>query len=136
VWHFCRGYVEDVANAIVLAALDTRSGNRIYNVGEKDPYSESEWIQRIGQIAGWNNKIIKLPYDKLPAHLKEPSVDWQQDLTISTQLIRDELNYKELYSPNDAMRISIDWLRTHKPAQVDNSFNYDAEDNASKNGSS
>lgn len=135
VWRFCRGYVVDIANAIVLSALDTRSGNRIYNVGEIDAYSELEWIQQIGKIAGWKNKIIKLPHDKLPLHLKEPSLDWKQDLTINTQRIRDELNYRELYSNEDSMRMSIDWLRTHVPAQIDSSFDYDAEDNAIKENS-
>jgi len=129
-WRSCRGFVEDVANAIVLSALDTRSGNRIYNVGERNAYSEIEWIQKIGHIAGWENKIIKLPYDQLPSHLKEPSLAWEQDLIIDTHRIRDELNYKELYSPEDAIKISIDWLRSNQPPQIDNSFDYDAEDSA------
>lgn len=97
-WRFSRGYVEDVANAIVLAALDTRSGNRIYNVSEKDAYTEMEWIQKIALASGWKNKIVLLPQDKLPSHLKEPSLAWEQDLTIDTNHIRTELNYKELYS--------------------------------------
>lgn len=131
VWRISRGYVEDVAHAIVLSALDTQSGNRIYNVGEIDAYSELEWIQQIGQIAGWNNEIINFPHDKLPPHLKEPSLAWEQDLTINTHRIRDELNYRELYSHQDSMRISIDWLRTHQ-THSDSSFDYDAEDNAIK----
>lgn len=132
-WRFCRGYVEDIANAIVLSALDTRPGNRIYNVGEKDAYSELEWIQQIGQIAGWKNKIIKLPQDELPLHLKESALDWKQDLTINTQRIRDELNYRELYSHKDSMRMTVDWLRTHKPSKIDNLFDYAAEDNNHQN---
>lgn len=127
-WRFSRGYVEDIAHAIVLSALDTRSGNRIYNVGEKNAYSEIEWIQKIGKVAGWSNKIIKMPYDRLPSHLKEP-LAWEQDLTIDTRRIRKELNYEELYSPKDSMQISIDWLRSHKPPQLDNSlFDYNSED--------
>jgi len=130
-WRFCRGYVEDVANAIVLAALDTRLGNRIYNVGEKDAYSEMEWIQKIANVSGWKNKIVLLPNDKLPSHLKELSIAWEQDLTIDTHCIRTEVNYKELYSSEDSIKKSIDWLRIHKPAQDDtNSFDYDAEDKA------
>lgn len=128
-WRTCRGYVGDIANAIVLSALDIRSGNRLYNVGEDHAYSEIEWIKHIGHVAGWNNKIITLPHDKLPAHLKEPSLAWEQDLVIDTRLIRDELQYKELHSPNQSMQLSIDWLRNHEPAQIDNSaFDYNAED--------
>lgn len=131
VWRFSRGYVEDIANAIVLSALDTRSGNRIYNVGEKSAYSEYEWIQQIGQAAGWQNKIIKLPHDKLPAHLKEPSLAWEQDLITDSYCMRDELNFTELYSSHDSIQKTIEWLRTHKPEQIDsNLFDYAAEDNA------
>lgn len=128
-WRFCRGYVEDIASAIVLAALDNQSGNKIYNVGETNAYSEIEWIQKIGQAAGWKNEIIKVSPDKLPSHLKEPSLAWEQNLTIDTQRIRDELNYRELYSPEESMRIAINWLRSHTSSQMDdNLFDYDAED--------
>jgi hypothetical protein len=44
----------------------------------------------------------------------------------------NELNYKELYSHEHSMCISIDWLRTHVPAQIDSSFDYNVEDNAIK----
>jgi nucleoside-diphosphate-sugar epimerase len=128
-WCFSRGYVEDIANAIVLSALDTRSDNRIYNVGEQHAYSELEWIKKIGEIAGWNNRIIKVPLDQLPLDLKEPLLDWKQDLTINTSLIRDELNYRELYTHDDSIRQSINWLRSNRPAHIDSSFDYAAEDN-------
>ena len=130
-WRITRGYDENIAHAILLSALDTRSGNRIYNVGEMNAYSELEWIQEIGKFVGWNNKIIKLPQDKLPSHLKKPSLDWKQDLTINSHRVREELNYCELYSHEDSMRLSIDWLLTHKLG--DNStLDYDEEDNAIK----
>ncbi|MBA2711314.1 MAG: NAD-dependent epimerase/dehydratase family protein [Tatlockia sp.] len=126
-WHVSRGYVEDIAHAITLAALDNRSGNRIYNIGETFDYSESEWIEHIGRIAGWDNEIITLPRDKLPSHLLEPDLAWEQDFTTDTQLIRNELNYKELYSSEQSMQISIEWSRNHE--SIDNkSFEYDAED--------
>lgn len=128
-WRFCRGYVEDIANAIMLSAIDSREGNRIYNVGEIGTHSEIEWIQLIGKVAGWKGEIIMVLRDKLPSHLAEPSLAWEQDLTIDTTRIRRELNYRELYLPKEAMKKSIDWLRSHEPSQIDNSsFNYDAED--------
>ncbi len=127
-WHVSRGYVEDIAHAITLAALDKRSGNRIYNIGEVYAYSETEWIEHIGRVAGWKNRIIKIPRQKLPLHLLEPDLAWEQDLVMDTQLIRNELNYKELNSFEKAMQESIGWLRNNK-AQIDNKlFDYDAED--------
>jgi len=122
-WRTCRGYVEDVAHAIVLAALDTSCDNHIYNVGEKYAYSEMEWIKLIEKVTGVNNEIVTMPSDKLPAHLIE-NLAWEQDLAIDTSLIRHELNYKELNLVEDAIKKSVDWLRTHKPQQMDkNAFN-------------
>lgn len=128
-WRFSRGYVEDIAHAIALCALDNRPGNRIYNAGEITTYSEIEWIQQVGQMAGWTNTISTLPYDKLPPHLKEPSLAWEQNLIIDTQRIRTELNYRELYTSNHSIKKSIEWLRNHIPEQVDaKAFDYEAED--------
>ncbi|MBV8801554.1 MAG: NAD-dependent epimerase/dehydratase family protein [Gammaproteobacteria bacterium] len=132
-WRFSRGYVEDIASAIASSALDSQCGNKKYNVGEKDAFSEIEWIQKIGRAAGWRNEIIKVSFDKLPPHLKEPLLAWEQDLTINTHRIRHELHYKELYSFEDSMQKTINWLRSHKPIQIDNNlFDYGAEDSALK----
>lgn len=129
-WRACRAYVEDIAHAIVLAATDLRLGNRIYHVGEVVAYQESEWIQLIGQVANWNNELIKLPHDKLPINLVEPYA-FEQDLAIDTTLIRQELGYQELYSPEESMKKSIDWIRSHHSSQIGNEvFDYNAEDNA------
>lgn len=116
-WRFCRGYVEDIANAVMLSALDTRGVNRIYNVGEIESHSEIEWVQLIAEIAGWKGEIITMPREKLPPHVMEPSLAWEQDLIIDTNLIRRELDYKELYSSKEAIEKSIDWIRGHEDIQ-------------------
>src|SRR5207245_7204628 len=41
-WRWTRGYVENVADAIVLAALNERSAGHIFNVGEPDAPTEKE----------------------------------------------------------------------------------------------
>jgi len=110
-WRVTRGYVEDIAYAIVLSALDQRSGNKIYNVGEKNAYSESEWIKEIGYYADWHHQLIKVPMEQLPVSLQEPTLEFKQDLILDTALIRKELHYKELTQHNMAMQRSIDWLR-------------------------
>jgi nucleoside-diphosphate-sugar epimerase len=52
-WRWTRGYVENVAAAIVLAVTDQRAAGRIYNVGEVPALTEAEWVQAIGQVARW-----------------------------------------------------------------------------------
>jgi nucleoside-diphosphate-sugar epimerase len=46
-WRAPRGYVENVAAAIALAATDSRAARRIYNVCEEPPFSELEWARKI-----------------------------------------------------------------------------------------
>ena len=52
-WRSPRGYVENVAAAIALAAVSERAAGRIYNVAERPAFSELEWAQRIARTAGW-----------------------------------------------------------------------------------
>ncbi len=59
-WHSPRGYVENVAAAIALAATDERPARRIYNVCEEPSFSELEWARKIGDAVG-----DKVP---VPAH--------------------------------------------------------------------
>jgi len=113
-WRFTRGYVEDIAHAIVLSALDERSGKFIYNVGEIKAYSELEWINQIAKIACYYNEIIKVPFDELPSALQEPLLDFDQDLILDTNLIRKELKYEELSTHEQAMRNTVEWSQRHK----------------------
>jgi nucleoside-diphosphate-sugar epimerase len=108
--HFCRGYVEDVAHAIVLAALDERLGNYIYNIAEPNAYSETEWIEHIAKVAACKNSILLLEEDELPEHLKAP-LCWQQDLTLDSSKIRSELGYSESFTSDVAMSKTITWLQ-------------------------
>ena len=46
-WKWTHGYVENVADAIVLAATDERAAGRIYNVGEPFTFTMAEWVEKI-----------------------------------------------------------------------------------------
>jgi uncharacterized protein YbjT (DUF2867 family) len=45
-WRAPRGYVENVAAALALAATDERATGRIYNVAEWPAYSELDWAHQ------------------------------------------------------------------------------------------
>ena len=51
-WRATKGYVEDVARAIALAATAPGTAGRIYNVGEPDTLTELEWAERIARADG------------------------------------------------------------------------------------
>ncbi len=127
-WRWTRGYVENVAEAVVLAVTDRRATGQIYNVGEKQTCSEANWINAIGAAAGWSGEIITVPEDRVPEPLR-PDFNTAQHLVVDTSRIRKELGYTELVSRDGALRRTVAWERTHPPAEVDpQAFNYAAED--------
>lgn len=88
-WRWTRGHVENVADAIVLAALDDRAAGRIYNVGEPDTLTEREWAELCGA------SVELAPHvDGLPPY------DWRYDLVMDTSAIRAELGFAERVGRN------------------------------------
>ncbi len=89
-WRCTRGYVEDVAWAIRLAALDVPGTGRIFNLGEPDALTEIEWIQAVAAAAGWAGTVV--PDPEAP-----PSIpaDWRIPLVADTSRIRAALGYRE-----------------------------------------
>jgi nucleoside-diphosphate-sugar epimerase len=129
-WRWTRGYVEDVAGAIGLAATDERAAGRVYNAGEQDALTYAEWVEALGRTAGWSGRVVPLPRERLPAHLVPPAGDYAQDLVCDTTRIRDELGYAETVSHEEGLRRAIDWERADRPAGKPEWFDYEAEDAA------
>src|SRR5579871_4895222 len=70
-WRGLRGYVEDMGEAIALCVVSEQAAGRTYHVADKDNLTEMEWVERIAEAAGWQGKIIVLPDDQMPEHLKD-----------------------------------------------------------------
>ncbi len=113
-WRWSRGYAENVAHASVLAVTNDHATGRIYNVAEPDALSMQEWIEKIGEVAGWHGQVVSLPADRLPAHLVG-KYRWAQDWIVDTTRIREELEYDEPISPEEALRRTVAWWRNAPP---------------------
>src|SRR5712692_11737326 len=72
VWRSPRGYVENVALAITLAACSDHAAGKIYNVAEEPAFSELEWAQKIAREVGWRGDFVVLPREGMPRHLLLP----------------------------------------------------------------
>jgi nucleoside-diphosphate-sugar epimerase len=124
-----RGYVENVAAAIALAATSNRAKSRIYNVTEP-PFPELEWTRLIGEAAGWNGEVIALGRGETPAHLRQP-YNTAQDWNVSSERIRTELGFTEPVAIPEALRRTIEWERANPPSDLPvATFDYVAEDAA------
>lgn len=127
-WKWSHGYVENVADAIALAVTDERASGRIYNVCEPFTYSMAEWIEKIGEAAGWQGRIVRVPQGRLPEPLRW-GINAAQHIVVDSSRIRRELGYTERVDINEAIRRTVAWERAHPPAKIDEKeFDYAVED--------
>jgi nucleoside-diphosphate-sugar epimerase len=119
-----RGYVENVAAAVVLAALDERAAGVTYNVGEAEALSELEWVRAIGNAVGWRGEVLAVDGALLPAKLQAPLPP--QDLYGDTSRMRHDLGYSEPLTQGEGLRRAVEWeqIEQRTEARVD----YGAED--------
>jgi nucleoside-diphosphate-sugar epimerase len=129
-WRGTKGYVDDVAAAIALAATSDRAARQVYNVGERDVLTEFDWARRVAEAAGWSGESLVVPDDHAPAHLLPPA-NWAQHWVADTRRIREELGYVERVGRDEGIRRTVEWERVNPPAQIDaKQFDYGAEDEA------
>jgi nucleoside-diphosphate-sugar epimerase len=122
-----RGYVENVAAAVVLAATSPKAAGRIYNIAMQEHFSELEWAQKIGQAMGWKGAVISVPHDRAPAHI-QTSMNTDQDWVVSSARIREELGFVDPVPLDVALARTIEWERANPPAVNPAQFDYAAED--------
>ena len=126
-WRITRGFVENCADAIYLAVTNEKAAGRIYNVGDPQALQEKEWIEKIAEIMGWTGKIIGLPKDRLPDHLKGDEY-WQYHLDVDTSRIRKELGFNEKIEREEGLRQTIEWEQNNLPEKGIDASDYNAED--------
>jgi nucleoside-diphosphate-sugar epimerase len=126
-WRSPRGYVENVAAAIALAATDERAARRIYNVCEEPSFSELEWARKIAGEMRWEGKFVIVPAERTPPHLTKPG-NAAQHWSASSARIRRELGYQEPVPVDEAIRRTIRWEHENPPEAFLAQFDYAAED--------
>jgi len=131
-WRSPRGYVENVAAAIVLAATTDRARGRIYNVAEAESFSELGWARMLAGATGWGGEFVVVDDDEAPASLRMAE-NLAQHLVPDTTGIRSELGYREPIAREEAIRQTVAWEREHPPVDIDPArFDYEAEDEAAR----
>jgi nucleoside-diphosphate-sugar epimerase len=56
-WRWSRGFVDDVAWGIFLAATKSPP-SRVYNIAEANAQSEHDWLLAIARVMNWTGKIV------------------------------------------------------------------------------
>jgi len=105
-WRAPRGYVENVAAAIALAALSEAASGRVYNVAEQTAFTELEWARKIAASAGWAGEFAIVPRTR-PGNSGQ---HWDAD----SGRIRRELGFAEPVAIEGGIRRTIEWERGEK----------------------
>jgi nucleoside-diphosphate-sugar epimerase len=124
-----RGYVENVASAVALAATSPQAAGRLYNACEAESFGELDWACKIAAATHWAGEFVVLPHDRTPQHLLWPG-NIAQHVVASSERIRKELGYSELLPRDVAIRRTIEWERANAPTAPLAQFDYEAEDQA------
>jgi nucleoside-diphosphate-sugar epimerase len=129
-WRGPRGFIDNVAHAIAMAATSDRAAGRIYNVCEEPTPPELEWQRKIASKTRWAGRFVVLPRERVPKHLLLPG-NAAQHLVTSSERIRSELGYRELVESDEAILRTIAWEQQNPPNTIPTQqFDYAAEDAA------
>ncbi len=91
---------------------------------------ELDWRRQIAGTAGWTGRIVVVPNEAAPAHLKIRG-NLRQHWVVDSGRIRRELGYRERVPRVQALRKTVEWERANPPARVEpEEFDDAAEDAA------
>src|SRR5439155_14480966 len=93
-WRWTHGLAEDVAEAVVLAVVNSSSAGRIYNVGERQAPTMAERLTEFARTIGWRGRVLTLPASELSEADRMPH-NFAHHIAYDTTRIRTELGYTE-----------------------------------------
>jgi len=107
-WPNSYGYVTDVAEAILTAALDPRAAGHTYNIGQNFVRTPVEWLEAFAAVMDKSIAVEIVPAEaKGLLWERAEASDLRYPLTLDTSLIRAELGYIEPTDERDALLATI-----------------------------
>lgn len=107
-WPNSYGFVTDVAEAMLMAALDTRAAGRIYNVGQNFVRNPIQWLLSFAVVLNTPVEVETVPASaKGLLFERAEATDLSYPLTLDTRRIRSELGFVEPTSERDALLQTI-----------------------------
>jgi nucleoside-diphosphate-sugar epimerase len=109
-WHGTRGYVENVARAIALAAITDQGESRVYNVGDTKSWTEMDWAQQVAKVLGWSGEFALTPAEEIPAE-KRLKGNFAQHWVADSTRIRTELGFTDPVDLDEGILRTVEWER-------------------------
>lgn len=113
-WKGCWGYIDNVVEAIALAAIEERAAGQIYHIADLEGCSYSKIVEKMGEVTGWKGKVEitqeEQPTTNLKAIFKTPRIKASQNLNLDCGKIAHELDFKEVVTAEEALKKTYEWL--------------------------
>ena len=107
-WPNSYGFITDVAEAMVLAALDPRAAGRVYNVGQGFVRSPIEWLLSFAVVMNVPVEVETVPAAEQGLLFERAEAsDLRYPLTLDTTRIREELGFVEVVPEREALLATI-----------------------------
>lgn len=106
-WLNSYGYVEDIAEAFVLAALHPKASGRTYNVGQNFVRPAADWARLLLPIFGSKAEVVAAPPGQGIWADRAEAMDLRYPLTLDTSRIRTELGFTEIIDETAALEKTL-----------------------------
>lgn len=105
-----RGFAENVAHAIVLAAENpSASAGQIYNICDDSLLFNQQWVTMLGEIMHHRFDTIDIPFSALPLGFRAtpPQLLYRHHCVLDTSKIRQQLGYRDIVSVGEALERTV-----------------------------
>ncbi|QPC83189.1 NAD-dependent epimerase/dehydratase family protein [Phototrophicus methaneseepsis] len=127
-WVSTYGYVDNVAQAMAMAATDPRAEGQIYNVGDA-ALSTMDLAEMIREMMEWSGEFLCLPPEELPESLQFGIPNPAQHLVFKAERIQNELGYMPVVQLTEGIRRTIGWELDNPPEPMPEALtDYSAQD--------
>jgi nucleoside-diphosphate-sugar epimerase len=110
-WLNSYAYVEDIAEAFVLAAMHPKASGKTYNVGTPTVRSASEWARLLLPMLGVSLEVIDAPAGTGIWSDRADAMDLRYPLTLDPRAIREDLDFKEVIDEAGALEKTLQSYR-------------------------
>jgi nucleoside-diphosphate-sugar epimerase len=109
-WRTSLGFVDDVADALVLAAVHPQAHRCTFNVGPAEVKTNLEWAKAFATALAWSGELQLVPRERTPEPTRSrlEALDLTVPCILATGAIRRALGYSEVTRFAASLRATIE----------------------------
>ncbi len=123
-WTAPRGFVDNMGEAIALAAYHPEAAGTVFHVADAESLTELEWTEAVLKAAGSSIQVRVLPSDELPEGLKNKPL---ASIELDSNKIRKHLGFEEIVGFEEGLKRTVAWQLDNMP-EASHAETYKLED--------